>query len=90
MEELFYKYGVDVYFCGHVHSYERDLPVYQGTPEPDYDLPLATTHLLIGGAGNDEMHGIKVGTGNEEMHGKYYTILLYSILCYTLRYFSTR
>lgn len=27
MEELFHKYGVDVYFSGHVHSYERDYPV---------------------------------------------------------------
>ena len=27
MEEMFYKYGVDVYFSGHVHSYERDYPV---------------------------------------------------------------
>ncbi|KAJ1417410.1 iron/zinc purple acid phosphatase-like protein [Ochromonadaceae sp. CCMP2298] len=60
MEGLFYKYGVDVYFAGHVHSYERDLPVYQGVPEADYDLPLATTHLLIGGAGNDEMRHIQL------------------------------
>jgi hypothetical protein len=27
MEDLFYTYGVDVYFSGHVHSYERDVPV---------------------------------------------------------------
>ena len=27
MEELFNKYGVDIYFSGHVHSYERDYPV---------------------------------------------------------------
>jgi hypothetical protein len=56
MEDLFYKYGVDVYFSGHVHSYERDYPVYRGVVEKtSYDKPLATTHLLIGGAGNDEM-----------------------------------
>lgn len=59
MEDLFYQYGVDVYFAGHVHSYERDYPVYQGVPETSYENPLATTHLLIGGAGNDEMHGIQ-------------------------------
>ena len=28
MENLFNKYGVDIYFSGHVHSYERDYPVY--------------------------------------------------------------
>lgn len=56
MENLFYKYGVDIYFSGHVHSYERDYPVYQGNVEmTGYDYPKATTHLMIGGAGNDEM-----------------------------------
>ena len=60
MEDLFYKYGVDVYFAGHVHSYERDLPVYQGKPESNYNNPAATTHLLIGGAGNDEMKQIQL------------------------------
>ena len=60
MEDLFYKYGVDVYFSGHVHQYERNLPVYQGIPEPDYIDTVATTHVLIGGAGNDEMHHIQL------------------------------
>jgi len=60
MEDLFYKYGVDVYFSGHVHSYERDLPVYKGVPEQSYVNPRATTHILVGGAGNDEMTGIQL------------------------------
>eukprot|EP01038_Epipyxis_sp_PR26KG_P011236 gene11236-15077_t len=60
MEELFYKYGVDVYFAGHEHSYERDYPTYQGVPEKTYNDPSATTHLLIGGAGNDEMKNIQL------------------------------
>mmetsp|Transcript_11527 Transcript_11527/g.18813 ORF Transcript_11527/g.18813 Transcript_11527/m.18813 type:complete len:475 (+) Transcript_11527:44-1468(+) len=56
MEELFHKYQVDMYFSGHVHQYERSLPVYKDTVDPNgYDNPDATTHLLIGGAGNDEM-----------------------------------
>lgn len=58
VEELFYKYGVDVYFTGHVHSYERNYPTYQATPETTYNNPRATTHLLIGGAGNDEMKDV--------------------------------
>jgi hypothetical protein len=65
MEDLFYKYGVDVYFSGHVHSYERDLPVYKGVPEPDYVDAVATTHLLIGGAGNDEMKNIQIDRTND-------------------------
>lgn len=60
MEDLFYKYGVDIYFSGHVHSYERDYPVYKGVPETSYNNPRATTYLMIGGAGNDEMRGIQL------------------------------
>lgn len=61
MEDLFYTYGVDVYFSGHVHSYERDVPVYNGVIDPNgYNNPAATTYLMIGGAGNDEMHGAQV------------------------------
>ena len=56
MEELFHEYQVDVYFSGHVHQYERSLPVYKDAVDPNgYNNPDATTHLLIGGAGNDEM-----------------------------------
>lgn len=57
VEELFYKYQVDVYFSGHVHSYERDYPVYQSVNDPaGYNNPKATTYLMIGGSGNDEMY----------------------------------
>ncbi|RYY84933.1 hypothetical protein EON63_08285 [archaeon] len=65
MEDLFYKYGVDVYFAGHVHSYERDYPVYQGQVEKSYANPSATTHLLIGGAGNDEMRDAQRSAAND-------------------------
>lgn len=61
MEKLFYDYGVDVYFSGHVHSYERDAPVYQGVvDENSYVNPSATTYFMIGGSGNDEMRGSEV------------------------------
>lgn len=71
MEGLFYKYGVDVYIAGHVHSYERDLPVYQGVPDSNgYNNPLATTHLLIGGAGNDEMNPIQRSKDPSPQEGK--------------------
>ncbi len=57
MEKLFYDYRVDVYFSGHIHSYERTWPVYQGIPEPTYQNPRATTYIMLGGSGNDEMNG---------------------------------
>lgn len=60
MEKLFFDYGVDVYFAGHVHHYERDYPVYAGQVDnAGYINPNYTTHVLIGGAGNDEMHQIQ-------------------------------
>jgi acid phosphatase type 7 len=55
IEDLFYQYGVDVYFTGHVHSYERAYPVYQRVVEKTYVNPRATLQLIVGGAGNDEM-----------------------------------
>ena len=62
VEELFHKYRVDIYFSGHVHSYERSWPVYQGKVQSTdaataYKNPKDTTYLMIGGAGNDEMKG---------------------------------
>jgi hypothetical protein len=29
LEPLLKKYGVDLYICGHVHKYERMLPIYK-------------------------------------------------------------
>jgi hypothetical protein len=55
MEKLFYDYSVDVYFSGHIHSYERTWPVYQGIPEPTYTNPRAPMYIMLGGSGNDEM-----------------------------------
>ncbi|KAL3151843.1 hypothetical protein ABBQ38_012808 [Trebouxia sp. C0009 RCD-2024] len=49
MEPLTYKHGVDVFFYGHVHAYERTHPVY------DYNLdPCGAVHITIGDGGNSE------------------------------------
>lgn len=49
MEPLFYKYGVDVVFAGHVHAYERTAPVL------DYEVTeCAPVHITIGDGGNRE------------------------------------
>ena len=43
-EDLFAAYGLDVHFHGHVHSYERTVPVYQGSMPPSaYD----SVHLIV-------------------------------------------
>jgi len=56
MEDLFYKYGVDMYFAGHRHYYSRNYPVYNSVVDPaGYVNPKATTYITAGGSGNDEM-----------------------------------
>eukprot|EP01137_Pigoraptor_chileana_P005746 Opistho-2@49209 len=55
LDELFYKYKVDVYFTGHVHSYERTLPVHNLTAENSYVNPSFPVHVINGAAGNIEM-----------------------------------
>ena len=50
MEDLFYKYGVDVVMAGHVHSYERMNPTYRNETDPcgPIYLNLGTQrHILI-------------------------------------------
>lgn len=49
LEPLFYQFGVDMLFTGHVHAYERSFPVYNRTRNP-----CGTTHITIGDGGNRE------------------------------------
>jgi hypothetical protein len=50
-EELFQKYGVDAYFTGHVHSYERNYPAYKGQRVSGYTNPKAPVGIVVGNAG---------------------------------------
>lgn len=64
LEKLFYDYKVDIYFAGHIHSYERTWPIYANKVEYQsqtdfYNNPISTTYLMIGGSGNDEMKEAK-------------------------------
>jgi hypothetical protein len=45
-EPLFQKFHVDLYFCGHVHSYERTTPVFNGTK-----VDAGTIHAMVGMGG---------------------------------------
>ncbi|KAF6211623.1 hypothetical protein GE061_012136 [Apolygus lucorum] len=58
LEELLWKYGVDLTFWGHQHNYERLWPVYNytvhdGTKSPYVD-PKAPVHIITGSAGCKE------------------------------------
>mmetsp|Transcript_3187 Transcript_3187/g.4798 ORF Transcript_3187/g.4798 Transcript_3187/m.4798 type:complete len:500 (+) Transcript_3187:76-1575(+) len=55
VEDLFHEYGVDLYFCGHEHSYTRTYPVYKKKVQSTYEKPDRTAYVVVGGAGCDEM-----------------------------------
>ena len=53
LEDLFYKYGVDLEFSAHEHSYERlwpiyDRKVYNGSLDAPYTNPKAPVHIITG------------------------------------------
>ncbi|PVD25438.1 hypothetical protein C0Q70_13094 [Pomacea canaliculata] len=59
LEDLFYKYGVDLQFYAHEHSYERLWPLYKskvcnGSSDKPYVNPPAPVHIIIGSAGDRE------------------------------------
>eukprot|EP01063_Lacrimia_lanifica_P008922 TRINITY_DN15998_c0_g1_i1.p1 TRINITY_DN15998_c0_g1~~TRINITY_DN15998_c0_g1_i1.p1 ORF type:complete len:573 (+),score=191.29 TRINITY_DN15998_c0_g1_i1:72-1790(+) len=56
LEELLYRYGVDLFVNGHEHDYERTYPLAFGYHEAGYVNPNATVYVVNGGAGNQEIH----------------------------------
>ncbi|KAM5146517.1 acid phosphatase type 7 isoform 1-T3 [Mantella aurantiaca] len=59
LEDLFYKYGVDLEIWAHEHSYERFWPVYNrkvynGSTDAPYTNPQAPVHITTGSAGCNE------------------------------------
>lgn len=56
LEPVFFKYGVDFWFNGHEHSYERSFPVYKGKSDRSNIDPKATIYVVTGAAGCSEMH----------------------------------
>jgi len=56
LEALYYKYGVDLVYSGHVHNYERLYDVYQEETDQRTVNMTATTYVVVGAAGNREGH----------------------------------
>nr|XP_011462666.1 PREDICTED: purple acid phosphatase 15-like [Fragaria vesca subsp. vesca] len=50
LEDILYKYGVDIVFNGHVHAYERSNRVYNYTLDP-----CGPVYITVGDGGNSEM-----------------------------------
>ena len=52
LEQLMLKYGVDLYFAGHTHRYQRNFPTAHGAlVQTNYINPLAPVHIQSGIAG---------------------------------------
>jgi hypothetical protein len=64
LQPLFWKYGVDIYNAGHIHSYESTWPLcnYNGEAlcdgEQSYTQPKGTIHLTEGNGGTVATHPI--------------------------------
>jgi hypothetical protein len=60
IEELAYKYGVDLFINGHEHDYERNYAIYNFTYMGGNDSmvvnPNATVYIVTGAAGSREGH----------------------------------
>ena len=55
LEELFYRYGVDVYICGHKHNSERHFDIAPGGRTGGRTREMkATTYIVTGAGGNRE------------------------------------
>ena len=60
LEDLFGKYEIDMYICGHQHNYERMYPIFNKTYEivnqPNiYRSPRFPIHVVNGAAGGPEL-----------------------------------
>jgi len=54
IEPLLVEFGVDLFFAGHLHNYERTYPLLNGTVHGGYQNATATVHAVVGMAGCDE------------------------------------
>jgi len=72
-DNLSYKYGVDIYFCGHQHNYQRLFPFHDSTGQNYtsnvYTDPKYLIQMVSGSPGNKEL--ISTGLGPKAWLAKY-------------------
>ena len=56
LEKVYYDYGVDIIFNGHIHAYERTYDIYLNQTEQKTTNMKAPTYIINGDAGNREGH----------------------------------
>ncbi|GAA5880670.1 hypothetical protein JCM8547_008342 [Rhodosporidiobolus lusitaniae] len=67
-EQVFYDYEVDIYFTGHVHTYERFYPMFNGTIDANgYNNPRAPVPFVLGAAGHYD--GLDEFDSDERLNG---------------------
>ncbi|CAG2165832.1 unnamed protein product, partial [Oppiella nova] len=62
LEDLFYRYGVDIQFYGHKHMYERSYPIYDSKAYKGTDVytnPKAPIHIITGVGGTTDRPSLK-------------------------------
>lgn len=71
---LYDKYGVDLCFAGHIHSYERTYPLKAGKIVPDGK---GTVYVVVGGGGGDlETAGpVRLSFSHTVRHGHHFGIV---------------
>jgi hypothetical protein len=65
-DSLSHQYGVDVYFCGHQHNYDRMFPFHDGAGQTYdnvnlYTNPKYLVQIVSGSPGNKELTGTGLG-----------------------------
>ena len=76
LEPLMETYGVDAYFTGHIHMYERSFPVMKGKVEKSYRNPKGVVHVNTGNSGG--RNGFENGPA-----AAYTAFRLTDVPCYT-------
>ena len=57
MEDLFLEHRVNMYLCGHLHSYELHWPIAKGkATQKSFDQPPSPVYLVQGAGGNIESY----------------------------------
>jgi 3',5'-cyclic AMP phosphodiesterase CpdA len=70
--QLYEKYGVDVVWTGHIHSYERTWPIVKGQASPKGPIYV----VCGGGGGGLETHGpTRPEFSNRIRHGHHYCVV---------------
>ena len=80
LEPLFHKYGVDIIFTGHEHSYERMWPVYNlEVTQHNYINCKAPVHIITGTAGCNDLDGMCFVPMLKPQGGPFYSV--YRVAC---------